>query len=289
MTDSTYTTPDWFWEAIDTKPESGFVDVEGSDINYLYWSEAGNPPLLFVHGHNAHAHWWDFIAPSYKDDYYTVALDLSGMGDSDHRDEYSAEIYAKEILAVADHCNMGPETVLVSHSFGGVMSIKAVAQNPDRFKGLILLDSGVKHPDDVKPAEPERLARAKLYPTSEIARSRFRLQPPQQCENQYIVDHIARNSVEYIDEGFGWKFDEEQRSRMKAITDLEDDFKAITAKCALIYGADSESFSAKSAAYMKELLPHLEVTELADAQHHLFLDQPLTFMENLSAQLDSWK
>lgn len=289
MTESTYTTPDWFWEAIDTKPESAFVDVEGSDINYLYWSEAGNPPLLFVHGHNAHAHWWDFIAPSYKDAYDTVALDLSGMGDSDHRDEYSSEMYAREILAVADHCNMGSETILVSHSFGGVMSIKAVAQNPDRFKGLILLDSGVKHPDDVKPAEPERLARAKLYPTSEIARSRFRLQPPQQCANQYIVDHIARNSVEYIDEGFGWKFDEEQRARMKAITDLEDDFKAITAKCALIYGADSESFSAKSAAYMKELLPHLEVTELADAQHHLFLDQPLTFMETLSAQLDSWK
>ena len=289
MTESTYTTPDWFWEAIDTKPESGFVDVEGSDINYLYWSEAGNPGLLFVHGHNAHAHWWDFIAPSYKDDYYTVALDLSGMGDSDHRDEYSAEMYAKEIIAVADHCNMGPETILVSHSFGGVMSIKAVAQNPDRFKGLVLLDSGVKHPDDVKPPEPERLARAKLYPTSEIAQSRFRLQPPQQCANQYVVDHIARNSVEYIDEGFGWKFDEEQRSRMKANADLEDDFKAITTKCALIYGADSESFSAKSAGYMKELLPHLEVTELADAQHHLFLDQPLTFMEKLRAQLDAWK
>lgn len=289
MTESTYTTPDWFWEAIDTKPESGFVDVEGSDINYLYWSEAGNPGLLFVHGHNAHAHWWDFIAPSYKDDYYTVALDLSGMGDSDHRDEYSAEMYAKEIIAVADHCNMGPETILVSHSFGGVMSIKAVAQNPDRFKGLVLLDSGVKHPDDVKPPEPERLARAKLYPTSEIAQSRFRLQPPQQCANQYVVDHIARNSVEYIDEGFGWKFDEEQRSRMKAYADLEDDFKAITTKCALIYGADSESFSAKSAGYMKELLPHLEVTELADAQHHLFLDQPLTFMEKLRAQLDAWK
>lgn len=289
MTESTYTTPDWFWEAIDTKPESGFVDVKGSDINYLYWSEAGNPGLLFVHGHNAHAHWWDFIAPSYKDDYYTVALDLSGMGDSDHRDEYSAEMYAKEIIAVADHCNMGPETILVSHSFGGVMSIKAVAQNPDRFKGLVLLDSGVKHPDDVKPPEPERLARAKLYPTSEIAQSRFRLQPPQQCANQYVVDHIARNSVEYIDEGFGWKFDEEQRSRMKAYADLEDDFKAITTKCALIYGADSESFSAKSAGYMKELLPHLEVTELADAQHHLFLDQPLTFMEKLRAQLDAWK
>ncbi|MBT6665134.1 MAG: alpha/beta hydrolase [Gammaproteobacteria bacterium] len=289
MSDSTYTTPDWFWEAIDTKPESGFIDVEGSDINYLYWSEPGNPGLLFVHGHNAHAHWWDFIAPSYKDDYQSVALDMSGMGDSDHRDEYSADLYAQEIVAVADKCNMGPDTILASHSYGGIMSIRAVAQYPDRFKGLILLDSGVKHPDDVTPPEPDRLARAKSYPTSEIARSRFRLQPPQQCQNQYVVDHIARTSIEYIDDGFGWKFDEEQRSRMKAYEDLEADFRSIAIKCALIYGADSESFSSKSAEHMKSLLPNLEVTELADAQHHLFLDQPVTFMECLSKQLDAWK
>ena len=104
------------------------------------------------------------------------------------------------------------------------------------------------------------------------------------------MDYIARHSVEFIeeDDGFGWKFDEEQRSRMQPYEDLKQDFEAITAKCALIYGADSESFGARSAAYMKELLPHLEVTELADAQHHLFLDQPLTFMETLSGQLRSW-
>lgn len=289
MSESTYTTPDWFWEAIDTKPEAGFVDVEGSDINYLYWSEPGNPGLLFVHGHNAHAHWWDFIAPSYKDQYQTVALDLSGMGDSDHRDEYAVPLYGREIVAVADKCEMSPDTILVSHSFGGIMSIKAVADHPDRFKGLVLLDSGVKHPDDIKPTDPARLARAKQYPTAEIARSRFRLQPPQQCENQYIVDHIARHSVEYVDDGFGWKFDEEQRSRLKEYGSLKEDFESIAIKCALIYGADSDSFSASSATYMKELLPHLEVTELADAQHHLFLDQPLTFMETLNEQLDRWR
>lgn len=289
MTDSTYTTPDWFWEAIDTKPSSGFVEVDDADINYLSWSEAGKPGLLFVHGHNAHAHWWDFIAPSYMNDYHTVALDLSGMGDSDHRDAYSSDLYAREIIAVADACGMGPETILVSHSFGGVMSIRAVAENRDRFGGLILLDSGLKHPDEVQPPEPERLVRAKLYPSAEVARSRFRLQPPQQCENQYIVDHIARNSVEYIDDGWGWKFDEEQRALMAPYETLKEDFASIAVRCALIYGANSESFSAKSAAYMKELLTTLEVTELADARHHLFLDQPLAFMQALSRQLDSWQ
>ena len=32
-----------------------------------------------------------------------------------------------------------------------------------------------------------------------------------------------------------------------------------------------------------------EVTELADAQHHLFLDQPLTFMDTLTTQLKAWQ
>lgn len=284
-----YTTPDWFWEAIETKAESSSVEVADIDINYLNWSEPGSQGLLLVHGHNAHAHWWDFIAPSYKNDYHTVALDLSGMGDSDHRDEYSADLYADEIAAVADAAQMPADTILVSHSFGGVMSIRAVAKYPDRFKALILLDSGVKHPDEQRPPEPERLARAKLYPTKDIAQSRFRLQPPQQCENQYIVDHIARNSVEYIDDGFGWKFDEEQRSRMQPYENLREDFESISIPAALIYGEDSESFNVKSAEFMKELLPSLEVASLPNAQHHLFLDQPLAFMEVLSEQLSKFK
>ncbi|MGI9323340.1 MAG: alpha/beta fold hydrolase [Pseudomonadales bacterium] len=291
MTDDKQATPDWFWNAIDDQPKTGQVEVAGVDINYLCWSGQGKPGLLFVHGHNAHAHWWDFIAPSYKDDYQTVALDLSGMGDSDHRDEYSADLYADEIAAVAAECNMPQDTIVVAHSFGGVMSVRAMAKYADSFKGLVLLDAGVKHPDDESPPEPERLARAKVYPTAEAAQARFRLQPPQQCANQYLVDHVARNAIEFIPEedGFGWKFDVEQRSRMLPYTDLADDFCAIAKPCALIYGADSESFSAKSARQMQELLPHLEVTELPNAQHHLFLDQPETFMAALSEQLLKWR
>lgn len=285
MTDSSYTTPQWFWDAIDDKPQSGFVEVDGADISYLYWSEPGAPGLLFVHGHNAHAHWWDFIAPRYSQDYQVVAPDLSGMGDSDHRDEYSADTYADEIIAVADACSMPKDTIVVAHSYGGIMSIRAVARHPERFKALVLLDTGPKHPDDVTPTEPERLARAKLYPSAEIARSRFRLQPLQQCDNQYIVDHIARHSVEYVDDGYGWKFDEEQRSRFKGYAALEADFESIRIPCTLIYGADSASFSAKSADHMQSLNPELQVIALPDAQHHLFLDQPLAFMETLSETL----
>ena len=183
--------PDWFWQAVDDKPDSDYIEVEEADIHYLSWNKPSPKGLLFVHGHNAHAHWWDFIAPRYKDEYHTVAIDLSGMGDSDHRDEYSADCYAQEIKAVADAAQMSSDTILVAHSFGGLMALRAMALFPDRFKALVILDSGVKHPDDETAREPARWSQPKVYPDLEIARSRFRLQPPQTCANEYLVKHIA--------------------------------------------------------------------------------------------------
>ncbi|MFT6645491.1 MAG: pimeloyl-ACP methyl ester carboxylesterase, partial [Patiriisocius sp.] len=69
---------------------------------------------------------------------------------------------------------------------------------------------------------------------------------------------------------------------------LESDLKAIEGKLALIYGENSESFKATSAAFMKELMPNMTVVEIKDAQHHLFLDQPLAFIEEVKSVLADW-
>ena len=285
-------TPDWFWDAIETKPESGYIEIDECDVHYQYWSESDQQGLLFVHGHNAHAHWWDFIAPFFKDDYQSAALDLTGMGDSDHRDAYSNDTYAKEILGVADVLKLPQNTVLIAHSFGGMMALHTVALNPDRFKGLILVDSGVRHPEDIeeRDAQVERWVKPKIYPSREVAQSRFRLQPPQQCDNQYVVDYIARNSIEYDDaeDGWCWKFDDELNSRMTMHGDLEGEYKSINIPLALIYGEHSESFKAKSANYMKEMKPELTLIEIKDAQHHLFLDQPMAFVDAVKGILRDW-
>jgi len=285
-------TPDWFWEAIETKSESSYVEVADCDVHYLSWSEPSENGLLFVHGHNAHAHWWDFIAPFFKDEFHTVALDLTGMGDSDHRDEYSSDLYAQEIIAVADATGMSRKTTLVAHSFGGMMALHTVRLHPERFSGLILVDSGVRHPEDIEERDPsvDRWSQAKIYPSREVAQSRFRLQPAQQCDNQYIVDHIARNSIEYddVEDGWAWKFDEELNSRMTMTGDLEADYKAVNIPIALIYGAKSESFKKKSAEYMLEMKPELRLIEMADAQHHLFLDQPMVFVDTVKQILKDW-
>ena len=284
--------PNWFWNAIETPVKEGQVSVRDCDVHFQSWSEPGQPGLLFVHGHNAHAHWWDFIAPFFISHFHTAALDLSGMGNSHHRDEYDSGTYAEEIVAVMDALSMPTDTVVVAHSFGGAMALEAVANYNHRVGALVLVDAGVRHPEDLKEREanqePERLPRSKVYPEREVAVARFRLQPPQQCDNQYIVDHIARHSVEYDDGGWGWKFDEEQSLRMTYESDPEESLARIEVPIALIFGADSASFSRRSADYMQALKPGMRLFEVADAQHHVFLDQPIEFVRVLGSILNDW-
>ncbi len=275
--------PNWFWEAIDVEPVTKTVEVDECDVSYRHYEAIGKPGMLLIHGMNAHSRWWDFIAPQLLDRYQVAAMDLTGMGDSDYRYEYSSNTYADEILAVLDDAKFGTDSIVVAHSFGGYMAVRAANKAPDRFKALVMVDSGIRHPDD---PVPEQIwmsgARSKIYPDKETALNRFRVQPPQPCDNEFLLQYIARNSLMPVDGGWTWKFDEDL---LTSLTDAErkpEEFQALTTTLGVIFGADSELFSRRTLEYMQELIPEpFLIKEIANAQHHLFLDQPQAFVESL--------
>lgn len=282
--------PDWFWQAVEAPRDSGFVEVDECDVHYQVWGEPEQPGLLLVHGMNAHAHWWDFIAPQLTDQYRVAAIDLTGMGDSDYRYDYSADTWADELRAVADVAELGPEPIIVGHSFGGRIGLRAAVRHEDRFGGLVLADAGVRDPDDDNGrSRPPMGGQPVLYPDAETARNRFRLQPPQPCDNDYLLEYIARQSVMAIDGGYAFKFDTDLLESMSGVSreDAERDLRALKQPLGLIYGADSELFSGRTLAYMQQLRPEgVPAKALADARHHLFLDQPLSFVETLRTMLE---
>ena len=275
--------PSWFWEAIDVEPVTKTVEVDECDVSYRHYEAIGKPGMLLIHGMNAHSRWWDFIAPQLLDRYQVAAMDLTGMGDSDYRYEYSSSTYAEEILAVLDDAKFGTDSIVVAHSFGGYMAVRAANKAPDRFKALVMVDSGIRHPDDPLPEQIWMSgARSKIYPDKETALNRFRVQPPQPCDNEFLLQYIARNSLMPVDGGWTWKFDEDL---LTSLTDAErkpEEFQALTMTLGVIFGADSELFSRRTLEYMQELIPEpFLIKEIANAQHHLFLDQPQAFVESL--------
>lgn len=284
--------PQWFHDAVAVVPESLFVPVEGARIHYLRWGDRSRPGLLLVHGNAAHAYWWSFIAPFLARDYNVAAIDLSGMGDSEWRkDGYSMECFAQELLAVCEDSGMfkhAEPPVIIAHSFGGFVTILAGALYGERLAGTVILDSPVNPPD--RPRNGPLTARAHhLYPTIARALARFRLLPPQVCENLYLLDFVARKSLREVEGGYSWKFDP-QIWRNFSIGDMAARLRDTKCRVAIFRGEHSVLMPPAVGEFMFNLLGRsAPVVEIPQAQHHLMLDQPLAVVAALRALLADWE
>ncbi len=287
-------TPDWFRQTLEHPVTSNLIEVAGCPIHYLLWprSEDRAPKrgLLFVHGGGAHANWWRFIAPFFTRDFTVAALDLSGMGDSGRRDEYTASQRANEMRAVIAASDLGPKPFVIGHSFGGFMTMRFGADYGDEIGGAVIVDSPIRRPEERDQFKPPRgSGRAHVYDTFEIAASRFRLLPSQECKNDFIVDFVARHSVKQIREGWTWKFDVGVLSLRRFGEPFHEHLQKVRCRASLIFGQNSALVSRETAAYMSELMgPKAPIIEIPEAQHHVMLDQPLAFVTALRALLDGW-
>jgi len=290
--------PDWFLTAVSQPYESHMVSVQGVDIRYQRWGKRGNPGLLLVHGNGAHAHWWDFIAPYFAEDYNVAALSFSGMGDSGWRDSYGMETFAAEQIAVCEDAGLfdGPvKPIICAHSFGGFVTLLTGADYGDRLAGTVIVDSPVNPPD--RPHRgPPRAARAnKVYGDLKSALGRFRLAPPQLCENHFTMDYIARWSLKKTDVGDGtagwtWKFDPEIWRHFDAGRSPSELLTSTACRIAIFRGEESSLMPDDVGDYMQSLLGHqVPFVSIPHARHHVMLDQPLAFVSALRTLLGEWK
>ncbi|MDA1097934.1 MAG: alpha/beta hydrolase [Proteobacteria bacterium] len=290
--------PDWFHWAVGQRGKSAQVTVDGCSIHYLLWQPDGSVTdpggILFVHGGGAHAHWWSHIAPFFRAGFRVAAIDLSGMGDSGNRpkDVYNATLRAEEIRAVIADAGLGAKTFLVGHSFGGFMSMRYASMYGDNLGGLVIADSPLYPPgqEDDRRRRTKPMGNIRLYPSFEEAVARFRLRPRQPCDNDFIVEFIARHSVKAVDGGWTWKFDTNAMSGRRFAEPFHEHLQAANCRCALFYAAHSALVTAEMARYMNSLMgPKAPMVVIPAAQHHLTLDQPLAFVAALRTLLDAWQ
>jgi len=285
--------PGWFSRALETPFENRFVDSGGTPIHYLLWGDGEpRPGLVFVHGNGAHAHWWTFLAPFFLADYRVAAIDLSGAGDSGHREHYTPEQFAEEVVAVAEDAGFGNDTIVVGHSFGGFVTLKTGLLHHEQLEGIVLVDSAVRPPDFKWERDPRRspIKPKRMYETFDEAHGRFRLMPPQDCKNDFILDYIGRHSLVETDGGWTWKFDDGMFRKFEFGTNMHEELAQLKCRVGVIYGEDSYLFSQDIADYMFKVLDEsVPFVGIPEAQHHLFLDQPLAFVSALRTLLAEWR
>ncbi|KQZ33183.1 alpha/beta fold hydrolase [Caulobacter sp. Root1472] len=283
--------PAWFEAAIAAAPERSRIPVEGAEIELLAWGEVGQPGLLFLHGNGAHADWWSFIAPFFAKDWRCAAISWSGMGGSDWRPAYSAQLFAAEVFAAVEAAQLdagGVKSILVGHSFGSFPTLYCSVEHADRLRGVVMVDSSIQPPEKRWRGPPSRPDANRVYPTLEAALSRFRLAPPQGCENLYIADHIARGSLKAVEGGWTWKFDPAIWQRF-SMPDLGLLLPRIACPAAMMWGERSGLMPAETVDYMVGEMPDSVLRVIVpDADHHVMVDQPLAFVAGLRGLLAGW-
>jgi pimeloyl-ACP methyl ester carboxylesterase len=251
------------------------LPCQGVTLHYIDYGGTGATGLVMLHGGGANAHWFDFIGPALARHCRALALDLRGHGDSSHMEPpaYTYAAYMQDIRAlIAAEQLRAP--ILMGHSMGGMLMVKYTGTWPQEVGALIVCDArpiyGV--------ADQERLqttgrSPGRTYATQADYMAHFRIRPdglrtaPE--VHRYIAAHTGK---QWPDGTWAHKIDRRVYAQRETIDTLPL-YQRIT--CPVLFlQAESSRLTDAMVQQIKDACPHVEITTVAAAGHHLTLDQP---------------
>lgn len=119
--------------------DSNYVEVKGSKIHYV--DIGSGDPILFLHGNPTYSYIWRNIIPHLVAQGRCIALDLIGMGKSDHPDiDYKFVDHIEYIDGFIEKLGLKNIT-LVLHDWGSGIGFHYASKHPDNVKGIAFLES----------------------------------------------------------------------------------------------------------------------------------------------------
>ncbi|HKT11542.1 MAG TPA: alpha/beta hydrolase [Terriglobia bacterium] len=133
-------TSKYFVETDEPAPEVGTaVSVDGVQIRYESMGQ-GEPTLIFVHGWCCDRTYWREQLPYFAKGHRAVAIDLAGHGESGlSRKAWTMDAFGEDVAAVAAKLNL-KQVVLIGHSMGGTVILKAAPKIRCHVIGLVAVD-----------------------------------------------------------------------------------------------------------------------------------------------------
>ena len=123
--------------------ESKYVEVLGEKMHYI--DEGEGEPILFIHGNPTSSYLWRNIIPHVSKQGRCIALDLIGMGKSDHPDiPYRFDDQYEYLCAFVDALDLGSNITLVIHDWGSALGFRWAADHADRVRGVAFMEAMVK-------------------------------------------------------------------------------------------------------------------------------------------------
>src|SRR5882672_8038770 len=110
------------------------VSVNGLELHYLDWGNAGAAPVVCVHGYTSSAEPFNGLARHFHDRFHIVVPDVRGHGESAWSPD-GAYQYRHQVSDLA-------RFVLIGTSMGGIIAMAYAEAHAERLLGLVINDIG---------------------------------------------------------------------------------------------------------------------------------------------------
>ncbi|MEL6829352.1 MAG: haloalkane dehalogenase [Pseudomonadota bacterium] len=140
------TPDDRFQDLSDYPFQPNYADVLGYRVHYVDEGPADGPPILLLHGQPSWSYLYrHMIPPLAAAGYRVVAPDLVGFGKSDKPLKASDHSYQMHIDVMAElvrELDLEGATFF-GQDWGGLIGLRVVAEEPDRFSRIMLSNTGL--------------------------------------------------------------------------------------------------------------------------------------------------
>jgi pimeloyl-ACP methyl ester carboxylesterase len=130
-------------DVVANSAHSNFTNVDGARVHYQEFGNAGDPPVILIHGYTASNYVWKTAAPQIAaEGFRVIAPDLLGFGYSEKPRwfDYSIQSQARMIARLMNRLGVGRATI-VGSSYGGAVAATLALDDPERVGKLVLVDA----------------------------------------------------------------------------------------------------------------------------------------------------
>ncbi len=259
------------------EPQSVFVRVGDHDYHYVDWGRNG-PPLLLLHGGRRNCRSWDAVARLLADNYWVIALDAKGHGDSAKPTRgYSYAQRTEDLQNFLDV--IGWDVIYaIGHSAGAnTMGLHAAAY-PGRLRAFMLIEAVIVASGTLDPTFYQRIKNQRRSWESRDALSAYLRQHPETGKwRSDVIDAVVEHEVVVKPNGaveMKWSTDVYNMDDLKSDTyNLVTSAAAITAPSFLVYSATSFIPRSDIEAF-HDALSQNQLVYVEGAGHNIYMEQP---------------
>jgi haloalkane dehalogenase len=262
--------------------DSHFVEMQGQRMHYV--DEGAGAPVICVHGNPTWSFYWRNLVLALRDRYRVIAVDHIGCGLSDKPAKYPYRLSRhyqnlEQLISQLDLQN----ATLVVHDWGGPIGLAALLNTMQRFRRVVLLNTGAYPPDEVplvlRVARSPIVGQLLVQGKNQFIKSAFRTatKKPELWTPQLRAGYLAPygswsdrlaiyafvRDIPVSPRHPTWNVLQHVESNLKRLKSLE---------VMMVWGMQDWCFSPKVLKKMRTLIPHAEVHEIDDAGHFVMED-----------------